>query len=278
MPDTTSRRAISQPKADRSDPADVPLYIRNVAAAVDSDVVYLETTAAARGAATLSGRIHRATDTGVISFDTGTAWVIIGTNSFGRGTLGARPGAGAVPDGYLYFATNDNGGTLYESDTSNWTKIAPGLTEDTGLGTRHSVRAKQATPQSIPADTSTVVTLDGEDWDSNAFHDIVTNNSRVTIPSGLDGIIIAVANVAFPNPSEAGSWGVIIRKNGTDYLAGGAADYVTTDSFRRHPGATLIDIAVATDYYEILVHQTHSPSGGAATLVSASLSVALLST
>jgi hypothetical protein len=78
MSDTTTRRGISQPSGDRSDSADVPLFIRNVAAAVDNDVIYFESTIALRGSATLSGRIHRATDTGDLSFDTGTTWIAFG--------------------------------------------------------------------------------------------------------------------------------------------------------------------------------------------------------
>lgn len=45
------------------------------------------------------------------------------------GTLAARPAANAVADGYLYFATDVNGGTLYESDGAVWTKVAPAALE-----------------------------------------------------------------------------------------------------------------------------------------------------
>lgn len=43
----------------------------------------------------------------------------------GTGTLAARPAATSVAPGYTYFATDDNGGTLYRSDGAVWTKIAP---------------------------------------------------------------------------------------------------------------------------------------------------------
>lgn len=40
------------------------------------------------------------------------------------GTLAARPVAAAANAGLLYFATDDNGGTMYRSDGSAWTKIS----------------------------------------------------------------------------------------------------------------------------------------------------------
>lgn len=40
------------------------------------------------------------------------------------GTLAARPSAAAANVGLLYFATDDNGGTLYRSDGSAWSKVS----------------------------------------------------------------------------------------------------------------------------------------------------------
>src|SRR5204862_4965950 len=42
------------------------------------------------------------------------------------GTLAARPVAAAGNAGYLYFATDVNGGTLYRSDGTTWSKVAAG--------------------------------------------------------------------------------------------------------------------------------------------------------
>jgi hypothetical protein len=50
----------------------------------------------------------------------------------GVGTLAARPAASAVSSGYLYFASDDNGGTLYRSDASTWTKVAASVTQPGG--------------------------------------------------------------------------------------------------------------------------------------------------
>lgn len=52
-----------------------------------------------------------------------------GTSSIDQGTLAARPTAAAAGDGALYWATDDNGGTLYLSNGSTWSQAAPGVSQ-----------------------------------------------------------------------------------------------------------------------------------------------------
>ena len=54
------------------------------------------------------------------------------------GTLASRPAAAAGNAGYLYFATDDNGGTLYLSTGSAWTRISP-MARLLGEATRSTV-------------------------------------------------------------------------------------------------------------------------------------------
>jgi hypothetical protein len=54
------------------------------------------------------------------------------------GVLASRPSASGLPDAYEYFATNDNGGTLYMVQGGAWVKLAPGVSE-TGGGAVSSV-------------------------------------------------------------------------------------------------------------------------------------------
>jgi len=56
------------------------------------------------------------------------AWMGLGA-VINRGALGARPAPSPGNQNTLYFATDDQGGTLYYSDGTAWTKIARGLTE-----------------------------------------------------------------------------------------------------------------------------------------------------
>ena len=49
------------------------------------------------------------------------------------GLLAARPAAATAGANYLYFATDDSGGTVYRSDGSSWTKVAAAV-NDAGSG------------------------------------------------------------------------------------------------------------------------------------------------
>lgn len=60
--------------------------------------------------------------------DVAPVWVPFG-GSVAQGTLGARPAAGPTNTNTFYLATDDNGGTLYHSNGSAWTKLAPGITQ-----------------------------------------------------------------------------------------------------------------------------------------------------
>jgi microcystin-dependent protein len=79
MADTSTRFGISEPSADRSDPADVPLFIRNVVTRLEAvGAMFGQGTFAAMGAFGKQGRIYLATDQSKLYYDTGTAWVDVG--------------------------------------------------------------------------------------------------------------------------------------------------------------------------------------------------------
>lgn len=73
----TPRLALPYP--DESDPADVPVDLVNLANKLDGGVTaYGQGTASQRPVAGVQGRLWYSTDTGVVSWDTGAAWVTIG--------------------------------------------------------------------------------------------------------------------------------------------------------------------------------------------------------
>jgi len=85
---TTTRRGISYPSADRSDRADIALHIGNVATALDVDVLFNQGTDAARQAAAHQaggGRFWWTTDTHIMWYDDGAAWATVG--SIAAGTI-----------------------------------------------------------------------------------------------------------------------------------------------------------------------------------------------
>lgn len=103
MPNTPR---LSLPFPASSDPADVPADIEELATSLDQAVVYGQGTFAARPVSTVGspgipGRLYRASDTGLIFWDTGTAWVEVtladGAVTPAKVALGAIVNAGLGP-------------------------------------------------------------------------------------------------------------------------------------------------------------------------------------
>jgi len=129
---TTTRRAIQYPNSDRSDRADMAVHIGNIALAADVDVLFTQGTDAARLAAahqTGGGRFWWASDTLLMWYDDGTTWRSLAPTTTMTGTLAAMPAATSLNAGYLYFASDDQGGRIYRSNGTIWTAISVGLSD-----------------------------------------------------------------------------------------------------------------------------------------------------
>ena len=125
------------------------------------------------------------------------------------------------------------------------------------LWTAHAARVYRTATQSITSATLTTVLWDGEDFDSDALHSIVTNTSRLTVPAGLAGVWQFYGMVEFA-ANATGSRTLTLVKNG-------ATDIATTTIAPPSAGVCSIDlqsmaVLAATDYVEAKVTQT---SGGA---------------
>ena len=114
--------------------------------------------------------------------------------------------------------------------------------------------------QSIANATYTAITWDGEGWDTNTFHDNVTNNSRVTIPSGKAGKYLLTAIVNFDtNPS--GNLRILnIYKNGA--ATGDIVGFTNPSLSTTVVFSATLNLSVS-DYIEIFAYQN---SGGALNL------------
>jgi hypothetical protein len=78
-----------------------------------------------------------------------------------------------------------------------------------GCAVRHS------SAQALGTATMTVLAMDTEEYDTDDFHSTVTNNSRITIPSGKAGYYQITAAIGFTAASGADRI-VRVRKNGND--------------------------------------------------------------
>lgn len=84
--------------------------------------------------------------------------------------------------------------------------IAPAIN---GVG----VRATNTASTSLVNNTATLIPFATEDFDTDGFHDLVTNNGRLTIPAGKGGMYEATAQVSMA-ANATGDRLVYIYRNG----------------------------------------------------------------
>jgi hypothetical protein len=111
----------------------------------------------------------------------------------------------------------------------------------------------------FPTDTYVAIPLGAEAYDSHAFHDNVTNPTRFTIPTGLDGTYWLQAQIEYQYTSASGRRNAGIRKNGTQYLV--------TSQWNAYTGVgstfascQVIEPLVGGDYIELMGYT--EPAGG----------------
>lgn len=131
-----------------------------------------------------------------------------------------------------------------------------------------SCRVSRIAALTVANATETAVPFTATDsWDSDAFHDTVTNNTRITIPTGLGGRYLLSANCFFDNGTTTGNYMLRWRLNGTtaisDAMAPGA-------SLGTRLSNTTVYALNAGDYVEVTVYQS---SGGSLSLFAASPNV-----
>ena len=125
--------------------------------------------------------------------------------------------------------------------------------------TMHGVKAYIASAQTLANNTWEPVEFDGELHDSGNMHDNVTNNHRLTIPTGGDGMWIFTANIAFTTNSTGIRWGRFYINGTAQYIMPGPVD-ASVGVFVHHTGGTLhVFDLIAGDYIHFEVFQN---SGG----------------
>ena len=106
-------------------------------------------------------------------------------------------------------AVGTNGHVLTADSTQatglKWAAAASGATL---VGCQLTKSAVQA----LANQTEVAITFNGETWDTDAFHDNSTNNTRITIPSGKNGKYQLNGVVSLE--SGTGNYYVLIKKNG----------------------------------------------------------------
>lgn len=99
----------------------------------------------------------------------------------------------------------------------------------------------------------TALSLNAEDFDTNTFHDVTTNNSRVTVPTGFGGYYSFTASTTVAAVAGGTLRLLSIRKNGTTQLPA-EIRVVGTSTTTLEMSVTTICKLVATDYIEAVVY------------------------
>jgi hypothetical protein len=120
---------------------------------------------------------------------------------------------------------------------------------------------RRSANQSISNTTLTAVAFTQETIDTNGFHDNVTNNTRVTIPSGKSGKYTFIWNAVWSSNSTG-------YRKANLYLNGSSnsqlATAVAVNGDQTALTGTVTFSATAGDYFEVYVYQS---SGGALDLI-----------
>jgi hypothetical protein len=225
-----------------------------------SQVVMVFASAAARTSAIASpqeGMISYLKDTNSTEYYSGSAWVAIG----GGGLSSPLTTKGDI---WGYSTTNaripvGTNGQVLTADSTAATGVA--WATAAGGSSFAGASAWKNPQQAISNNTTTALSFESENFDTNAFHNNSTNNSRFTIPSGKAGYYLVTASVAFA-ASSTGIRSVYVYKNGananyTSQVVSAASVYTISNI------NYTINLAVG-DYIEIFVYQN---SGGSLDVV-----------
>ena len=113
-------------------------------------------------------------------------------------------------------------------------------------------KAADATAQNITS--ASVVTWDSEAYDTHAFHDNVTNNTRLTVPAGLAKRVRLSAQISFSALTADGWTMAAIYKNGSASWTGAGIAHVESGQIAP---SMQVQTAVITpadgDYFEVFV-------------------------
>lgn len=175
------------------------------------------------------------------------------TTLFQSGDHASRPAAGS--GAVLYWCTDHE--KFYRDSGSSWADLADlsGIGGGVTFAGVHAV--KTASFPTLTTGVAATLAFDGTDvYDTDAYHDPASNNTRLTVPSGKDGKYIPWAKVEFAT-------------NGTSYrrlhlMKNGSLIHLTTAMAHASVG-TIMTVTwmpvtlVATDYLELQALQN---SGG----------------
>ncbi len=145
--------------------------------------------------------------------------------------------------------------TVTDDPTNNEVEITLALTS-----AANGCRVSHDANQSISDNSLTALSFNTEQYDTNAFHDTATNNSRLTVPTGLGGRYLIVGTVEWAANADANERFAGIRLNASSFLTSSSQPAINSASVTTKQVVVAIYELAAGDYVELIVRQQ---SGGA---------------
>ena len=131
--------------------------------------------------------------------------------------------------------------------------------EGGGGGGHAGALVKLSANQTIANNSNVVLSWGGESFDTDGYHDNSTNNSRLTVPSGVSKVIIS--GQARWDSNTSGTREILVQKNGSTAYDGrpfqhlGAQTHFTMQSF-----VSPVLAVSPGDYFEMVAWQDSGSS------------------
>lgn len=174
------------------------------------------------------------------------------------GAAAIRTALGGVDTSFLDLKGGTTGQVLAKASGTDldytWTTPATG-------STFAGCRLYKNNTQALQDSTNTIITWDQESFDTDAFHDNSTNNSRITIPSGKAGKYLFVCILSLQS-NTVGTRFIRLRKNGTNVANFGTRANNATGFPQNYVGIQSIETASVGDYFEIQAWQNSTEVQG----------------
>lgn len=109
--------------------------------------------------------------------------------------------------------------------------------------------------QSIVSGAYTAIAFAAESYDTDNIHDNVTNNTRLTVPSGITKVRVAGFGIFASNVTGARAWA--FYKNGASFSPGWVESYAQAadDNYGRGFLVSPVLSVVGGDYFELMGYQ-----------------------
>jgi hypothetical protein len=139
---------------------------------------------------------------------------------------------------------------------ANNTKLVADSAATTGLKWVgfQGVSCKKSASQSLNNGTTTALTFDTEDFDTDAFHNNVTDNSRITIPTGMAGKYEFKASIEFAPDANGYRRFIFKKNNSSEYRMNAFQAAPGTLQTSVLSGSIILDLIVG-DYVEVVAWQ-----------------------